>query len=256
MYAKVFASLWDGTLYGQSDAQLVFIFLLARADREGYVEATHQAIAGPTGLPLERVTAALAVLEAPDEHSRSDEFQGSRLERIDDRRNWGWRIVNYLKYRNMPDADTVRAQTRERQRQKRSRDSHAQSRSVTPRNAPSRQGEGEGEVEVEASEPKHSAHPAGERHAHAEKNGNGQLTVKAWFLTVFWPRYPRKVGKAQAFRRIVSIFKAAGPAREDQLGDAIMNRLHGFKTGEWSEREPALIPHPATFLNREDFLDA
>jgi hypothetical protein len=87
-------------------------------------------------------------------------------------------------------------------------------------------------------------------------NGNGHLTIREWFRTVFWPYYPRKVGKRAAYNRIQVLFKTAGPALEDELGNAIMNTLQDFKHGEWAAREPGLIPHAATFLNREDFLDA
>jgi uncharacterized protein YdaU (DUF1376 family) len=100
-------------------------------------------------------------------------------------------------------------------------------------------------------------HPSSETH-NGSANGHDpdHLTVRQWFLQVFWPYYPRKVGKRAAFRRIQVLFRSAGPALEDDLGDAIMNSVDQFKRGEWSTREPALIPHAATFLNREDFLDA
>lgn len=121
MYGKVFASLWDGSLYGQSDPQLVFLFLIARADRKGFVDVGFQAIAGPTGLSLERVRAAVAVLEAPDPQSRTPDLDGARLERIDSHRDWGWRIVNHAHYRELRDEDTRRVQNAEAQARRRAR---------------------------------------------------------------------------------------------------------------------------------------
>lgn len=113
MYAKVFASMWDGTLYGQWEAWSVFVFLLAHADRDGSVDIHPNAIAARSGLPLEVVTKGLAVLEAPDPGSRSPELDGRRLELIDQHRTWGWQIVNYPKYRGMRDLEERRKQTRE-----------------------------------------------------------------------------------------------------------------------------------------------
>ena len=45
MYCKLFASLYQGTLRGQSDEILVFTNLLANCDRDGYVDKHFRAIA-------------------------------------------------------------------------------------------------------------------------------------------------------------------------------------------------------------------
>lgn len=140
MYAKVFASLWEGTLYGKTDAQLVFIFLLARCNADGNVTAVPEAIAGPTGMPMERVMAALDILEGPDENSGSPEEDGKRLIRIG--KSWRWHVVNYKKYRALRDADQMRAQSNERVRRFRERNAVTD---VTLGNARKRQEE----VEVE-----------------------------------------------------------------------------------------------------------
>lgn len=142
MYAKVFASLWEGSMVGQADAQLVFVFLLAHADPDGNVEKTQEVIAALTGMTVERVNAALGVLCAPDARSRTRVEEGKRLIALDPERGWGWHVVNYRQYRNYIDAESRRAADRERQQ--RHRDA---SRSVTVGHASSRQGEGEGEGE-------------------------------------------------------------------------------------------------------------
>jgi hypothetical protein len=115
MYAKIFKSMFDGSLRGKSDALLVFTNLLANADEEGFVDRHPRAIAEETGLPLDRVNEAVTYLEAPDHESRSPELDGRRLERLDEHRSWGWRIVNYLKYRNIKRQEHRRQQNRESQ---------------------------------------------------------------------------------------------------------------------------------------------
>lgn len=132
MYAKVFASLWDGSLRGKSDAILVFVNLLSHADCEGFVDRHFKAISDETGLDLDRVKFALLELEAPDPESRSPNLQGTRIERIDDHRDWGWRVVNYLHYRNL--SNRLIEREANRLRQARFREKH--SPSPTPLSPP------------------------------------------------------------------------------------------------------------------------
>jgi hypothetical protein len=112
MYAKLFASLYQGTLRGCSDEILVFTNLLAHADISGIVDKHWKAIAEETGLSRERVEAAILRLEAPDTESRSPENEGRRIIRMDEHRAWGWQIVNHGKYRAIRSEDDRREQNR------------------------------------------------------------------------------------------------------------------------------------------------
>ena len=76
----------------------MFEDLLKLANEDGVVDMTRQAISRRTNVPLEIVTASISYLEAPDPGSRDKEEDGRRLVRLDDHRDWGWRIVNFLKY--------------------------------------------------------------------------------------------------------------------------------------------------------------
>lgn len=155
MYAKVFRSLWSGSLGAHWEGWTVFVFLLAHADAEGFVEMTREAIARISGLPRDVVDRGIEILEAPDPLSRSTDHEGARLVRLDPSRPWGWLIVNYCHYRSLRDAEAVRAENRKRQRAARERvaDGNAVSRGVTRCHAASRHAEEEGEVDGEASSP-------------------------------------------------------------------------------------------------------
>jgi len=118
-FVKVVPALWHGTLYGQADAQLVFLFLLAHAGANGQVDVTPLFIEGSTGIPLDRVRAALLFLEAEDPDSRSPDEGGRRIVRLDEHRSWGWRLVNHARYRWTRDPDARREQTREAMRRAR-----------------------------------------------------------------------------------------------------------------------------------------
>lgn len=112
MYAKLFTSIYQGTLRGNSNGILVFTNMLAHCDKHGICDIHPRAIAEEVGLSVEAVRAAILELEAPDEESRSPEEEGRRIVRVDEHRAWGWRVVNYLKYRAIRDEDTRREQNR------------------------------------------------------------------------------------------------------------------------------------------------
>lgn len=115
MYAKLFTSIYQGTLRGNSHGLLVFTNLLAHADMEGRVDIHPRAIAEEVGLTVEEVKKALLVLESPDDESRSPEEQGRRIVRLDEHRAWGWIVVNYVKYRSIRNEDDRREQNRRSQ---------------------------------------------------------------------------------------------------------------------------------------------
>ena len=147
MYAKLFASLYQGTLRGNPDEILVFTNLLAHADATGVVDKHWKAISEEVGISRERVEAAIANLEAPDAESRSPELEGRRIVKMDEHRVWGWRIVNHGKYRAIRDEDDRREQNR--LAQERWRNKHNK-----PRKPISAQAEAEAEAEADTKETK------------------------------------------------------------------------------------------------------
>lgn len=148
MYVKLFASLYQGTLRGKAHEILVFTNMLAHCDKEGFVDKHFRAIADEVGLTVEQVHAAVAILEAPDEESRSPEEQGRRIIRVNDSRAWGWRVVNYGKYREIRNDADRREQNRKAQERWREKHKPAVS-SRKPRVITNKQSKpiGEGEAE-------------------------------------------------------------------------------------------------------------
>lgn len=247
MYAKVFRSLWDGTLFGRPDEQLVFIFLLASANSDGCIDITPEAIAAPTGLSLERVRAALQALEAPDSRSRSPHASGARLERIDDHREWGWLITNYQHYRRYRDQDTIRAETRERVRRHREK-----KRSVTHGNGSLRQGEGEEEVTNQnlLSADADSIIPTSAKKKNRSFPNETPEFVEAY---TYWPRHVKRGKALEAFNRAVLdplvTMHADGVAR---LVDSIKEWADHYKQ---TVDSPEFIPHFSSFLNARTYAD-
>lgn len=114
MFVKIFTSILDGSLATDYQTRLVFEDMLKLCDVDGVVDMTAVAISGRTGVPIEIVRKGIAKLEQPDPESRTPDFEGRRIIRIDEHRDWGWMVVNYSKYRAIESAEQRRSKTRER----------------------------------------------------------------------------------------------------------------------------------------------
>lgn len=119
MYAKVYEQIFDSSIAENWQTRHVFIDLIMLANAHGEVDMTHEAIARRTNVPLEIVKAAITELEQPDPKSRNPAEEGRRIIRLDDHRDWGWRIVNHGYYRSLRSDDDRRTAARLRQQEHR-----------------------------------------------------------------------------------------------------------------------------------------
>lgn len=119
MYGKIFASMYDGTLRVNWKAMVTLQQMIILANVDGVVDMSPHALHGRTGIPLDIIEEGLTALEAPDPHSRTKEFDGRRIERLDAHRDWGWILLNYQKYRNLASQDEKREADRVRLAEKR-----------------------------------------------------------------------------------------------------------------------------------------
>lgn len=159
MYVKLFSSLYQGTLRGNSHGILVFTNLLAHCDKYGIADIHPRAIAEEVGLSVEDVRVALDELEAPDAESRTPDDGGRRIVRVDEHRAWGWRVVNYAKYRAIKNEDDRREANRlavAKHRERKSASSHVITGNT--KSSVKAQGEGEGEGEERIAR-KRASHP-------------------------------------------------------------------------------------------------
>ena len=121
MFAKVFYQIFESSISDDYLVRHVFMDLLVLADEEGVIDKTPKAISRITNVPIEIVQAAIEKLCLPDDESRTPDEDGCRLVLIDKHRNWGWRIVNYLKYRNIRDEEARRISNRSYKREQRAK---------------------------------------------------------------------------------------------------------------------------------------
>ena len=113
-YTKLFQSILASTIWDESnDTRIVWITLLAMADKYGRVEGSVPGLAVFARLPVPATRRALARLMAPDKDSRSKEQDGRRIMEIEG----GWHLVNHAKYREKMGADERREYLKLKQRE-------------------------------------------------------------------------------------------------------------------------------------------
>jgi len=109
-FAKVYASILDSSVWSEAPAvRLVWLTLLLMCDSEGFVEASATGIIRRANVPMIEGREALKTLEAPDLESKSQEWGGRRIEKVER----GWKILNYEKYRNAQTAKQKAAAERQ-----------------------------------------------------------------------------------------------------------------------------------------------
>jgi len=108
-FAKLFASITESSLWDYPDAiRIVWITMLAMANRDGYVGSSIPGLAARSRTTIEVVEEALRLFMSPDPYSRNVEHEGRRVEKVDR----GWLILNFATYRGTDDEDRVRARKR------------------------------------------------------------------------------------------------------------------------------------------------
>jgi hypothetical protein len=85
------SSLWTEPL----PTRIVFITMLSMADKFGFVATSRSGLLRFSNVPEEDFNTAIKALESPDTDSRSEDFEGRRIEKVEG----GWKLLNYIKYR-------------------------------------------------------------------------------------------------------------------------------------------------------------
>ena len=114
MYGKIFESIYEGSLYGQFEAIVTFQAMIVLADEEGVIDISPQALSGKTSIPIAVINKGLKVLQQSDPLSRSPDHNGKRIMLINEEREFGWQIVNYMYYRNLASRSEKRGADRNR----------------------------------------------------------------------------------------------------------------------------------------------
>lgn len=98
-YVPLYASLFEGSLRGKPNHQLVWIWIIANKNLHGLLDKHPRCCADATGLQLQVVLDVYNEFCQPDAESRSQEAEGRRLIPIEGR-GFGWHVVNSTLYRD------------------------------------------------------------------------------------------------------------------------------------------------------------
>lgn len=230
-YTKLFSSIIASTIWRADDkTRIVWITLLAMADRRGIVEASMPGLADMARMSLSACRQALDELEAPDEYSRSKEHEGRRILPI----SGGWLIVNYAKYRNQMSADDRREYLRQKKAESRARqhpvNNRQQPSTLSTHTDPAPDPDPKADLDLQEHAP-----PARARKA-----------LPPGFAE-FWSVYPKRKSKADAE-------KAWGQMQPPL--DAVLSAL------KWQVSQPGwvkdggqFIPYPASWLRARGWQD-
>ena len=217
-YTKLFNSILASTIWRAPDkTRIVWITMLAMADKNGVVEGSVPGLADFARVDLQDCEAALIELSNPDEYSRSSENDGRRIAAID---GVGWQLLNHGKYRAKMSEDERREyfkikQAEHRKRKKLSNnviDSERQSTIST----------------------------------HTEADTDIKKDIGHFDL--FWSLYPRKVKRKES--QSVWLSRKLDNKADTIIAD-VKNRTENHK--QWID---GFIPHPTTYLRGELWTDA
>lgn len=217
-FAKLDSGIIDSTLWTEPhDVLRVWIALLAKCDSFGLVRAAVPAMAHLCFVTVERFEAIIESLCGPDEHSRTEENEGRRLQKVDG----GWCIINYILYREMMQRKAMSHADRQKRYRERVKERDALVTSQVT-------GDTEAEAEAEAERSKESTlrvEVALASDAPPAVNGNGHSK-------------PEDARKRCPFTEIVSLYHESLPdcPRVEKLTDS----RKGYLRQRWLDDLPTL----------------
>jgi len=149
-FTKLFSSITESTVWCEdAPTRIVWITMLAMADRKGRVWASIPGLASRAKVSIVETEIALGRFLSPDKYSRTQEYEGRRIKEIDG----GWLLLNHAKYRAIRDEEERRAYKTEKQREYRAVDKSGQSGpSKTDVDSSGHNAEAEAEAEAERTE--------------------------------------------------------------------------------------------------------
>lgn len=220
-YTKLFSSILHSTIWREPNhVRIVWITLLAMANKQGIADTSIPGLADAARIPLQDCEDALGRLKAPDPYSRSTDAEGRRIEAVDG----GFRLINHSKYREKMNADERREYLRIKQAEYRRR--------------------------------KHGVNTSQQRHelsrmlTHTEPDPTPdpdprERTRASDDFAVFWDAYPKKVGKDAA--------RKAWTTKRPALA-TVLEALRAQRSYLLRE-DGRYIPNPATWINQGRWQD-
>ena len=256
MYSKLYARITESSLMEERiNVRYTFVLMLAIADPEGYVIGTDVAIARRLNMPLAEFESCLRVLMAPDENSNSKDHEGRRVLVSDGER--GYRLVNYVNYRDMKSPQDRRDYMRDYMRKRRSKTNEPSEtievKAVVdtvnvskPPLAQLRHGDGDGDGDATDKETQKKTHIA-PKTASAYSAG-----FESWWKV--YPRHEAKGGASKAWIKSIATIRQVQDATQEFAERWLIERTELYADARRG-KDQQFTPHPNTWLNDRRFDD-
>lgn len=117
-YTKLFSSIVASSIWDEDkNTKILWVTMLALKGANQIVESTERFLAISSRLTSQECADALAKLESPDPASKSNEWEGRRIKRVEG----GWLILNGERYSQMLTLQERRQYNSEKQKEYRAR---------------------------------------------------------------------------------------------------------------------------------------
>jgi hypothetical protein len=233
-FTKLDSGIVNSSIWSEPTAtRVLWITMLAMSDDTGFVATSAPGLIRAANITKEDFSIGIKALESEDEFSRTSEYGGRRVDRVEG----GWIILNYMKYREREDKDKHREYMRDYR--KRACDSqnltviHSDSQNLT----------------VESHSASASVSASGSASESGIKASNVLYDPKVTTAQTeeIYGLYPRKIGRGAALKKIAAAIKDFGfePLRAKVIEYATSVR----------GKEQQFIPHPATWFGQQRYKD-
>jgi hypothetical protein len=110
-FTKLVPEIVESSLWNESsDVRIVWIYMLAKKDQNGYVRGDAATIARLANVPLESAQLALTRFQEPDPNSHTPDNEGRRIAPAPG----GWMVLNHFAYRDNGRREYLREYMRKR----------------------------------------------------------------------------------------------------------------------------------------------
>lgn len=251
-YAKLHREILDSTIWLEDlHIKVVWVTMLAMRDNRNEVQASIPNLARRAGVTVEQCKEAIEKFKSPDPYSRSQDFEGRRIEDV----RGGWKLLNGAYYQKRRSAEEKRAYDklyRDKERlENRLKELENSNDSKGVVNSRKNRFASESRAEEKRREEKSRVEKSKELSASNKLSGNNKHSASSTLsrnvyddlFDEFWKAYPKRRNKLEAKKR----FKSLKPTRKllDEMLKAIAQQKN---SRQWLKDGGDYIPYPQKWL--------
>lgn len=236
-FTKLFQEILSSSIWNEDDkTRIVWVTLLAACNQGGVVRASVGGLAHQARVSRDDCFRALEKLSSPDEDSRSEEWDGRRIGKIDG----GFLILNYARYRDRRSEDERREYMREYMRKYRKQNVNNSKQSKPGLAYAEAEAEAEKELFPETAPRPAPSKPLPDTGAFTASPRRKEHPK----FPEFWDAYGYKVKRGEAVKPFTN-----ATARADVATIIEEARWH-------AQNDKGIRPYPASWLNADGWLDS